>query len=128
MDDDVRRFLNTFFEFYDTARSNIGYDDNQFNAVRESLLALKPRVQATGVVPIQAANVFVDLFGAIESASYRHDQETAQKLREYFAAGVRLVWVADPQRRTVTAYRRGTPPQRAGHPAARTHPWGPARE
>lgn len=28
-----------------------------------------------------------------------------QKLREYFAIGVRLVWVADPQTRSVYAYR-----------------------
>ena len=31
--------------------------------------------------------------------------ETTQKLREYFAIGVRLVWVADPQARSVYAYR-----------------------
>jgi Uma2 family endonuclease len=28
-----------------------------------------------------------------------------EKLREYFAIGVRLVWVADPQLRSVFAYR-----------------------
>ncbi len=31
--------------------------------------------------------------------------EVMQKLREYFAIGVRLVWVADPQARCVYAYR-----------------------
>jgi Uma2 family endonuclease len=31
--------------------------------------------------------------------------ETTQKLREYFAIGVHLVWVADPQARSVYAYR-----------------------
>ena len=31
--------------------------------------------------------------------------EVMQKLREYFAIGVRLVWVADPQVRCVYAYR-----------------------
>ncbi|MGQ0603423.1 MAG: Uma2 family endonuclease [Anaerolineales bacterium] len=31
--------------------------------------------------------------------------ETTQKLREYFAIGVRLVWVADPEARSVYAYR-----------------------
>ena len=31
--------------------------------------------------------------------------EVTQKLREYFAIGVRLVWVADPQARCVYAYR-----------------------
>ena len=31
--------------------------------------------------------------------------DLTQKLREYFAIGVRLVWVADPSARTVFAYR-----------------------
>jgi Uma2 family endonuclease len=31
--------------------------------------------------------------------------DVTQKLREYFAIGVRLVWVADPQARSVYAYR-----------------------
>jgi Uma2 family endonuclease len=31
--------------------------------------------------------------------------EVMQKLREYFAIGVRLIWVADPTTRTVFAYR-----------------------
>lgn len=31
--------------------------------------------------------------------------EVTQKLREYFSIGVRLVWVADPEVRTVYAYR-----------------------
>ena len=31
--------------------------------------------------------------------------EVTQKLREYFAIGVRLVWVADPQTHSVHAYR-----------------------
>ena len=31
--------------------------------------------------------------------------EVTQKLREYFAIGVRLAWVADPQTRSVYAYR-----------------------
>ena len=32
-------------------------------------------------------------------------QKMTQKLREYFAVGVRLVWVADPDARVVYAYR-----------------------
>jgi Uma2 family endonuclease len=32
------------------------------------------------------------------------DAEMTRKLREYFAAGVRLVWFVDPQTRTVTVY------------------------
>jgi len=37
--------------------------------------------------------------------------EVQRKVEDYLHAGVRLVWVADPQRGTVTAYRRDTPPQ-----------------
>jgi Uma2 family endonuclease len=35
--------------------------------------------------------------------------ETADKVDEYFAAGVRLVWYVDPAARTVTVYRPGQP-------------------
>jgi len=34
--------------------------------------------------------------------------EVMQKLREYFAIGVRLVWVVDPESKTVCAYRSTT--------------------
>ena len=34
--------------------------------------------------------------------------EVTQKLREYFSIGVRLIWVADPESRTVYAYRSMT--------------------
>jgi len=34
--------------------------------------------------------------------------ELSRKLREYFEAGVRLVWVADPEAGTVLAYRSPT--------------------
>ncbi|MBI4771115.1 MAG: Uma2 family endonuclease [Chloroflexi bacterium] len=40
--------------------------------------------------------------------------EVIQKLREYFAIGVRLVWVADPESRTVYAYRALTDLQEFG--------------
>lgn len=32
-------------------------------------------------------------------------QDMTQKLREYFAIGVRLVWVVDPDARLIYAYR-----------------------
>jgi Uma2 family endonuclease len=37
--------------------------------------------------------------------------EVEAKVREYLAAGVELVWVADPDARTVTAHRPSQPPQ-----------------
>jgi Uma2 family endonuclease len=37
--------------------------------------------------------------------------ELAARAADYLASGVRLVWVADPEGRTVTAYRSGEPPR-----------------
>ncbi len=37
--------------------------------------------------------------------------EVDRKVNEYLQAGVRVVWVPDPERQTVTAYRNGQPPQ-----------------
>jgi Uma2 family endonuclease len=36
---------------------------------------------------------------------------TARKVEDYLRAGVRIVWVADPQRGTVIVHRAGEPPQ-----------------
>jgi Uma2 family endonuclease len=45
-------------------------------------------------------------------------QEMALKLREYFSAGVRLVWYVDPAARTAAAY---TSPETADHITADDH-------
>jgi Uma2 family endonuclease len=37
--------------------------------------------------------------------------EIDHKVGDYFRAGVRVVWVPDPERQIVTAYRNGQPPQ-----------------
>ena len=37
--------------------------------------------------------------------------EVRQKVRDYLKAGVRVVWVADPDKKTVTEYRRGKKPK-----------------
>jgi Uma2 family endonuclease len=39
------------------------------------------------------------------------DKKVAAKVRDYLKAGVKVVWLADPQRKTVTAYRRGRRPR-----------------
>lgn len=36
--------------------------------------------------------------------------EVERKVRDYLAAGVKVVWVADPEAQTVTAHRPGQPP------------------
>src|SRR5262249_13163677 len=37
--------------------------------------------------------------------------EIDHKVNDYLQAGVRVVWVPDPERQIVTAYRNGQPPQ-----------------
>lgn len=94
MDDEVREFIRAYLVFYDTVLSNVGYDQGQFEAAEQRLLALKTGAQAAGVIPIKLANVFVDMYSAIESASYRHDPELAQTIRhaaEALAAAAREV-------------------------------------
>jgi Uma2 family endonuclease len=39
------------------------------------------------------------------------DQEIADKFKDYLKAGVRVVWVPDPERTIVTVYRRGRRPK-----------------
>lgn len=41
-------------------------------------------------------------------------REVAQKVEEWLAAGVRMVWVIEPKKRTVTTYRAGRPAQVLG--------------
>jgi Uma2 family endonuclease len=49
----------------------------------------------------------------------RRPNETHASLRrkaeDYLAAGVRVVWVADPETQVVTEYRQGQPPRTWGH-------------
>ena len=50
------------------------------------------------------ANVAADLVAEVVSPSNTRRQ-LAAKVREYFASGVRIVWVVDPEDRTATVYR-----------------------
>ena len=38
-------------------------------------------------------------------------EEIERKVQEYLQAGVRVVWVADPDKLTVSEYRQGRPPR-----------------
>ena len=55
-------------------------------------------------VPEVYPNVAPDLCVEVLSPSNSEERMT-RKVREYFASGVRLVWVIDPDERTVTVYR-----------------------
>ncbi len=52
------------------------------------------------VYPEIAADLTVEILSPGQSM-----RKLLKKLREYFKAGVRLVWVVDPKKRTVTVYR-----------------------
>jgi Uma2 family endonuclease len=54
-------------------------------------------------VPVVYANVAADLCVEVKSPT-NTPAKTAEKVREYFASGVRLVWVVDPEERMVTVY------------------------
>ena len=41
-------------------------------------------------------------------------REVAEKVEEWLAAGVRLVWVIEPRKRTITTHRLGRPPHVLG--------------
>jgi Uma2 family endonuclease len=44
------------------------------------------------------------------------DKEIADKVKDYLKARVKVVWVADPDTKTVTAYRRGAGPRASRKP------------
>jgi Uma2 family endonuclease len=56
-------------------------------------------------VPVVYANVPADLCVEVKSP-HNTPTKTTLKVREYFASGVRMVWVVDPEERTVTVYRK----------------------
>ena len=58
-----------------------------------------PADQAPEAYPDTAADVVVEVLSPSDS-----HRRLAEKIREYFSIGVRLVWVADPDDRTVTDY------------------------
>jgi Uma2 family endonuclease len=57
------------------------------------------------VVPAVYPNVAADLCVEILSPGNR-ERDIDEKIREYLTAGVRVVWVVDPEAHTVTVYRQ----------------------
>ncbi len=55
--------------------------------------------------PIVYANVAPDLVVEVLSPNDR-ERNWTQKVREYFASGVSMVWVVDPESRTVSIFRK----------------------
>jgi len=75
------KFISAWLKFDETARSNLGYNKLQYQEVCECLKAMKPVIQDNGCVPLDIANIFVDLYSAIESSSHRHKGKIAEDLR-----------------------------------------------
>ncbi len=115
-----------------TGEAHGGYEGNFYSEMRDFVQTRqlgKVRVGEVGIYirrnpdTIRAADVLYisnDRYAQKQSASFLDvapelvvevlspdDPWSAvtQKLRDYFAAGVQLIWVADPQTRTVYAYR-----------------------
>jgi Uma2 family endonuclease len=55
--------------------------------------------------PFYYASIAADLYVEVTSHVPRSDKMTC-KVREYFASGALMVWVVDPEARTVTIYRK----------------------
>lgn len=72
----------------------------------------KPRIEATGLT-LKFFPGAPDLAVEVLSPSNR-PQEIRAKVADYLAAGSRCVWVVDPKRRTVTAYRELLAPRTFG--------------
>ncbi len=60
-----------------------------------------PQKQVPEVYPDVAADLCVEVKSPSTTTT-----KTTLKVREYFKSGVRLVWVVDPEERTVTVYRK----------------------
>jgi len=56
-------------------------------------------------VPAAYADVAAELCVEVRSLS-NTDENMTRTAREYFASGVKMVWVVDPEERTVTVYRQ----------------------
>lgn len=62
-----------------------------------------PRDAEVELYPDVAADLCVEVLSPDE-----RPKQVQQKLREYFACGVRMVWLIDPEARTVTVFREPT--------------------
>lgn len=60
-----------------------------------------PLDQTPEAYPDVAADLCVEVFSPSNT-----QQEMKEKVREYLQRGVRLVWIVDPEERTVTVYRQ----------------------
>ena len=77
---DYKEFIEAFLDFDETTKSNEGFNEIKFQRVCKLLRGLKPQFQKNKSVPLQVANVFVDLYSSIESSAYGHNDEMKEKI------------------------------------------------
>lgn len=73
-------FIFKFLYFDDLVRSNKGFDDIAFQEVCESLKELGPLFRESNSVPLDVANIFIDMYSSIESSADRHSPEMREKI------------------------------------------------
>ena len=77
---DYKEFIEAFLDFDETTRSNEGFNEEKFQRLCELLRGLKPQFQKNESVPLDIANIFVDLYSSIESSAYRRNENIKQKI------------------------------------------------
>jgi len=75
-----KEFVEAFLDFDETTRSNEGLNEKKFKRVCDLLHDLKHQFKKNNSVPLDVANVFVDLYSSIESSAYRHNPDMKQKI------------------------------------------------
>ncbi|MBK5143593.1 hypothetical protein I2494_07670 [Budviciaceae bacterium BWR-B9] len=73
-------FIDAFLDFDETVRSNEGFNEVKFEMVCSLLRNLKEPIQKAQSVPLSLASVFIDLYSAIESSAYRHNDDMKEKI------------------------------------------------
>lgn len=73
-------FIYKFLYFDELVRSNKGLDDIAFQEVCESLKELGPLFRKNNSVPLDVANIFIDMYSSIESSADRHPPEMREKI------------------------------------------------
>ncbi|MBC2005750.1 hypothetical protein HCJ72_00595 [Listeria welshimeri] len=73
-------FIEAFLDFDLTVRSNEGFNKIKYEKVVLSLKGLEPMFKKDKSVPLKIANLFIDLYPALESSAERHEEETRKKI------------------------------------------------
>ncbi len=85
-------FIYKFLYFDELVRSNKGLDDIAFQEVCESLKELGPLFRKNNSVPLDVANIFIDMYSSIESSADRHPPEMREKIRKVMRfSGPRMI-------------------------------------